>query len=483
MSKIKPKEAEKDTKKSGTLGYGIVKAIRNFVVELEFSDDYGIQIGEVLTYQENPNVILVTLSSSKNPNCFFCASLVETYLFERGSRFLRTGEVIKIPAGKEILGRVFDLFGTGIDGLGEIKPSRYEEIFHRKDNFYSEESTDFSSNFIETGIKVIDVFSPLMGGRKVGLFGGAGVGKTVLLSEILHNVINRNKDKFISIFAGIGERTREGQELYEELKRTGVVDKSSLIFGTMGSNPTIRFLTGYAAVTLARYFRDVESKNVLFLADNMFRFAQAGNELFLLMDQISSEDGYQAALVSQIAEIHETLINNENKTITTIEAIYVPADDIFDPAVQEVFGYLDSSILLSRDVYREGRYPAVDILQTTSSLISPDNVGNFHYTVVLKAKSLLRDSQSIERIVALVGLSELSDNDRLTYERSNKLKNYLTQYFYTAEKQTGREGKYVPLEKSLEDIDAIISGKVDDIPEDKFMFIGSLEDLKEEKNG
>lgn len=480
MSKIKPESSKHSSKDSK---YGIVKAIRNFVVELEFEDDNGLQIGELLRYEGDPSISLVALSSSKNHNCFFCASLVETYRFERGSKFIRTNEIIKIPAGNKVLGRVFDLFGNGIDGLGELKSDKEEEIFYRRDNFYSEEALDFSSNFIETGIKVIDVFSPLMGGRKVGLFGGAGVGKTVLLSEILHNVINRNKDKFISIFAGIGERTREGQELFEELKRTGVVDKSSLIFGTMGSNPTIRYLTGYAAVSLARYFRDVESKNVLFLADNMFRFAQAGNELYLLMDQISSEDGYQASLVSQIAEIHETLINSDNKTITTIEAIYVPADDIFDPAVQEVFGYLDSSILLSRDVYREGRYPAVDILGTTSSLISPDTVGTFHYNVVLKAKSLLRDAQSIERIVALVGLSELSDADRLTYERSNKLKNYLTQYFYTAQKQTGREGKYVPLAKSLEDIDSIVSGKVDDISEDRFMFIGSLDELKDEKNG
>jgi len=208
----------------------------------------------------------------------------------------------------------------------------------------------------------------------------------------------------------------------------------------------------------------------------MFRFAQAGNELYLLMDQISSEDGYQAALVSQIAEIHETLVNN-NQTITTIEAIYVPADDIFDPAVQEVFGYLDSSILLSRDVYREGRYPAVDILQTSSTLISPEAVGAYHYDVVIKAKSLLRDAISIERIVALVGITELSDQDRLIYERSAKLKNYLTQYFFTAEKQTGKKGSYVPLSKSLEDIDKIVSGKVDDLPEDKFLFIGSLDEI------
>jgi len=320
-----------------------------------------------------------------------------------------------------------------------------------------------------------------MGGRKIGLFGGAGVGKTVLLSEVLHNVINRNKEKFISIFAGIGERTRERQELYEELKRTGVVDNSTLLFGTMGSNPTVRFLTGYAAVSLARHFRDLESKNVLFLADNMFRFAQAGNELFLLMDQISSEDGYQAALVSQVADIHENLINSETNTVTTIEAIYVPADDIFDPAVQEVFGYLDSSILLSRDIYREGRYPAVDVLQSSSSLISPENVGNYHYNIVLRSKSLLRDAVSIERIVALVGISELSDSDRLTFERANKLKNYLTQYFFTAEKQTGRKGSYVPLQKSLEDIDSIISGKCDDISEEKFLFIGSLDEILEPK--
>ncbi len=459
--------------------YGIVKAIRNFVIELEFNEADGLKIGDILYHEENPEIKLVALSSSKNDNCFFCASLVEVYNIHSGSKFVKSEDQIQIPAGEEILGRVFDLFGNGIDGLGEIKASKYENLFHKSENFYTERTDSFESNFIETGIKVIDVFSPLMGGRKVGLFGGAGVGKTVLLSEVLHNGINRNKEKFISIFAGIGERTREGQELYEELKRTGVVEKSTLLFGPMGSNPTVRFLTGYAAVSLARHFRDIQSKNVLFLADNMFRFAQAGNELFLLMDQISSEDGYQAALVSQIADIHENLVTNDTNTVRTIEAIYVPADDIFDPAVQEVFGYLDSSILLSRDIYREGRYPAVDVLQSSSSLISPETVGNYHYNIVLRSKSLLRDAVSIERIVALVGLSELSDADRLTYERANKLKNYLTQYFFTAEKQTGRKGSFVPLQKSLEDIDSILSGKCDDISEDKFMFIGSLDDLNE----
>jgi F-type H+-transporting ATPase subunit beta len=457
--------------------FGIVKAVRNFVVEVEFENDEGLQMGEVLTLEGAPEIIVVALSSSKNPNCYFCASMVEVYNIKRGAKFERTHELIKVAVGDGILGRVFDIFGKGIDGLGDLKVDKFENLFHKKENSYIPVAESNEDAFIETGIKIIDVFAPLMGGRKVGLFGGAGVGKTVLLSEILHNVINRNKEKFISIFAGIGERTREGQELYEELKRTGVVANSTLIFGTMGSNPTVRYLTGYGAVALARYFRDVQAKNVLFLADNMFRFAQAGNELFLLMDQISSEDGYQAGLVSQIADIHESLVNNENRSITTIEAIYVPADDIFDPAVQEVFGYLDSSILLSRDIYREGRYPAVDVLQSNSSLISPDIVGGYHYNVVLRSKSLLRDAQSIERIVALVGLSELSDSDRLVYERANKLKNYLTQYFFTAEKQTGRPGSFVPLKTALADIDKIISGKVDEISEDRFMFIGSLEEI------
>lgn len=460
---------------------GVVKSIRNFVVEIEFQNDSGVEIGEVLHMEDLPEISLVVISSSKYDKCFYCASLSEVYHITGGAIFNRKNEIVKVPSGTGVLGRVFDIFGNDIDGLGELKIDRYEELLNKKENFYTGRVNHKEGNIIETGIKVIDVFSPLMGGRKVGLFGGAGVGKTVLLSEILHNVINRNKDKYISIFTGIGERTREGQELFEELKRTGVMHNSSLIFGPMGSNPTVRYLTGYAGVALAKYFRDIESKNVLFLVDNMFRFAQAGNELFLLMDQISSEDGYQASLVSQIADIHENLINNDTNTITTIEAIYVPADDIFDPAVQEVFGYLDSSILLSREVYREGRYPAVDVLQSDSSLISPEMVGTYHYNVVLKTKSLLRDAVSIERIVTLVGLSELSDNDRQIYERANKLKNYLTQFFYTTEKQTGRKGVYVPIETALKDIDGIISGEYDEISEDKFMFIGSCDELKKQE--
>jgi F-type H+-transporting ATPase subunit beta len=296
---------------------------------------------------------------------------------------------------------------------------------------------------------------------------------------MLHNIINKDREHTVSVFAGVGERTREGQELYEELGETGVLDSVSMVFGAMGENPSRRYLTGLAAASLAEYIRDDMGKNVLFFIDNMFRFAQAGNELAMLMNTIPSEDGYQATLASEIAEIHERLIPTTTASITTIEAIYVPADDILDQGVQSIFDYLDSAIVLSRDVYQEGRLPAVDILASDSSALSLDVVGVSHYTTALEARSLLKSAQSLERIVSLVGEGELSQEDQVTYQRAKKIKNYMTQNFHVAKNQTNKEGQYVPRDKTVDDVQRILDGQYDDVPDSKFMFIGSTEDLAE----
>jgi F-type H+-transporting ATPase subunit beta len=310
------------------------------------------------------------------------------------------------------------------------------------------------------------------------LFGGSGVGKTVLLTEILHNIVNKDLGKNVSVFCGVGERSREGQELYEELKNGNVLPYVSLVFGQMGENASRRFLTAHSATAVAEYLRDVMGKNVLFFMDNIFRFAQAGNELSLLMNNIPSEDGYQATLTSEVAHIHERLVTKDNNSITTIEAIYLPEDDLFDQAAQSVFGYLDSSVVLSRDAYRDGKLPAVDILSSDSDALTPKNVSSKHYFVANSAKGLLKKSELLERIVSLVGESELSDEDRLLYQRANKIKAYMTQNFFVTEAQTGRKGVYVSVEDTVNDVKDIIDGKYDSISEDKFLFIGKVSDIK-----
>ncbi len=452
---------------------GKIVNIKDVVLEVEFMDDPKPSIHNVLTLENNSNVVLEVVESS-GLNRFYCINLSDSATLRRGDVVVDTGEKLKIPVGKKILGRVTDLFGRDLDGLGNIEFEKKLELFGNPPT-YDETSVD--STFLETGIKIIDLFAPLLKGGKVGLFGGSGVGKTILLTEILHNIINRDTEKNVSVFCGVGERSREGQELYEELKNSSVLPYVSMIFGQMGENASVRFLTAHAATTVAEYLRDDVGKNVLFFMDNIFRFAQAGNELSLLMNNIPSEDGYQATLTSEVAHIHERLVTKNNNSITTIEAIYLPEDDLFDQAAQSVFAYLDSSIVLSRDAYRDGRLPAVDIISSDSGALNPANVSSKHYYVANSAKSLLKKSELLERIVSLVGESELSEEDRTLYQRANKVRNYMTQSFFSAEEQTGRKGVYVSVEDTINDVKDIIEGKYDDISEDKFIFIGNCKDI------
>ena len=317
-------------------------------------------------------------------------------------------------------------------------------------------------------------------GGKIGLFGGAGVGKTVLLTEIIHNVVVLHKGKGLSVFAGVGERIREGHELYETLAEKQVLPSVSLILGTMGENPAVRFLTGFTGVTLAEYFRDSLKKDVLFFIDNVFRFAQAGNELSVLMNTIPSEDGYQATLTSEMASFHERLVSSIDNSITSIEAIYIPNDDILDQGVQAIFPYLDSSVVLSRSIYQEGLLPAIDLLSSSSANLNPETVGQLHYDVALKALNLLKQATSLDRIVSLVGESELSPSDKLTYERAKKLRNFMTQNFFVTENQTGKKGSYVSRETTVADVNDLLGGKYDEITDDKFSFIGSVKEITEE---
>ena len=454
---------------------GKIVSIQGQIVEVEFPEKEIPKVYDILTLEDNPD-IKMEVAISSGPSTFYCLSLSSTEMLSRGKKVINTGKPIVIPVGKKVLGRVIDIFGRPLDNLGKLQTEDLRPI-HGSYPIYSDLSTH--EEILETGIKALDLLSPIVKGGKTGLFGGAGVGKTILLTEIIHNVVSLGKkDKNVSVFAGIGERVREGQELHETLVQQKVMPKVALIFGTMGQNPAIRFRTAFAAATLADYFRDEAKEDVLFFIDNIFRFAQAGNELSLLMNTIPSEDGYQATLVSEMASFHERLVSNKNNSITTIEAIYIPNDDILDQGVQAVLPYLDSTVVLSRNVYQEGRLPAIDLLSSTSSNLNKEIVGELHYQVALRTQSILKQSVALERIVSLVGESELSNDDRITYERAKRIKNFMTQNFFVAEDQTGKKGAFVPIKSTVEDVNDILEGKYDAVSDDKFLYIGSAKEIK-----
>lgn len=452
---------------------GKVKSIRGQVVEVEFIGDKP-SVNHIVVLKNDPSVKLQVYSSS-GASSFYCLALSDTRWISRGSVVVNTAEPLSVPVGDQVLGRVIDVFGNPRDGQVAVTGEEKRPIYSKPPSF---SQVTAKREVLELGIKVIDLFSPLLKGGKMGIFGGAGVGKTILLTEIIHNVVVLGKNKSVSVFAGVGERIREGLELHEALKDSGVLPTVALIYGHMGENPAIRFLTGMAATTIAEFFRDEAKKDVLFFVDNAYRFAQAGNELSMLTNSIPSEDGYQATLDSEMADFHERLISTKDASVSSVEAIYVPNDDLLDQGVQSIFPYLDSTITLSRNVYQQGILPAVDILASAfSSALTPDIVGAQHYNVALEARSLLKKAVALDKIVSLVGEAELSFDDRVTYNRAKKLQNFMTQSFFVAANQTGRPGQFVPLKNTVQDVEDIMKGRYDAIPEEKFLFVGSASDI------
>lgn len=451
---------------------GRIKSVKGQLIEVSFGKKKPL-ISELLHLKENKEVKFVVYSSSGD-STFYCLSLSESSILKRGDEVVGTNSPITFPVGKSLLSRVVDVFGHPSDGGGEIKTDEYMPIMKRSQA--AKDSISIDQKQLETGIKVIDVFAPMSEGGKAGLFGGAGVGKTILLTEILHNIIGRDRENTYSIFAGIGERSREGLELFETLKKTDIMSNIALIFGQMAENPAVRFLSVNSALTLTENFRS-NNKNVLFFMDNVFRYAQAGNELSVLTGMLPSEDGYQATLESEMAKFHERLYSTKTAKVSSIEAIYVPADDILDRGVQSIFPYLESVIVLSRNLYQEGILPAVDIINSTSVNLTQELVGKDHFDAVIKAKAILKQAESLERIVSLVGESELSFDDQVTYKRAKKIRNYMTQSFFVASSQKEKKGQYVKVKDAVSDLMQIISGKVDNIPEDKFRFIGTLSEI------
>lgn len=450
---------------------GRIVSIKGQIIEVEFESNPP-NIRDVLFLEKDPNVKLEVYSSSSS-STFYCISLSTQKRMYRGAIVVNSGEPIKIPVGRELLGRVIDIFGKVQDGKEELTITETRPIFASEIDLAS---VIVPKEILETGIKAIDFFAPILNGGKVGLFGGAGVGKTILLTEIIHNIETLRKDKSISVFTGVGERTREGQELYESLIETGTLPNIALIYGAMGENPTVRFRTATAGVALAEYFRDSLGLDVLFFIDNIFRFAQAGYELATLMNTIPSEGGYQATLPSEMASFHERLISTKRASITSIEAIYVPSDDLTDQAIQSVFPYLDSNVILSRAIYQQGRFPAIDLLSSTSGALNEETVGVKHFRALLMAQNLLKKAVSLERIVSLVGESELSPEDQKDYRRARLLQNYMTQTFFVTEAQTGKKGRRVKLSETVHDVVEILEGKYDDYPPETFLYIGSIKE-------
>lgn len=453
---------------------GTVTALRGQVIEVAFTGEQP-EIHQILTLENNHEVKMeVYMSSSKSPRSYYCLALSPIEHIAKGDSVTNTYKTIEIPTGEEILGRVINVFGEPLDEKGAIKSDSKQSIFSKALRYREVISP---KDILPTGIKAIDFFSPVVKGGKIGIFGGAGVGKTVLLSEIIHNIVILNPTESASVFAGVGERVREGQELVEELAESDVLKHISLIFGHMGENPSLRFRTAFAGVTIAEAFRDKMKKNVLFFIDNIFRFAQSGYELATVINTIPSEGGYQATLNSEMAELHERLSSTKNNMITSFEAVYVPSDDLLDYAVQSIFPYLDGMVTVSRQIYQEGRFPAVDLLSATSTGLNTEVAGEKHVKALVKAQNILKEAAALERIASLIGQSDLSPDDQIVYKRANILKNYMTQNFFVLQNQTGKPGVFVPINQTVDDVSRIVSGECDSLDPDKLKGIGELKEV------
>jgi F-type H+-transporting ATPase subunit beta len=407
-----------------------------------------------------------------------CVALSPTRRLGRGTPVRDTGRTLQVPVGRALLGRMLDVFGEPVDGKGPIESDARWPI-HRPLLPLSERST--STEIFETGIKAIDLLAPLERGGKSGLFGGAGVGKTVLINELINNVAQRYEG--VSLFCGIGERLREAEEMYRAMRDSGVLDNAVLVYGQMNEPPGARFRVGHAALSIAEHFRDVERRDVLLLIDNVFRFVQSGTEVSGLMGRIPSRVGYQPTLASELAALEERICSSRTGAITSVQAVYVPADDLTDPSATHIFAHLSASIVLSRKRASEGLYPAVDPLQTDSKMLTPQVAGERHYEVAKAVRSTLAEYEDLKDIISMLGLEELSREDRATVSRARRLERFLTQPFFSTEQFTGKSGALVPLEKTVEGCSRILDGEFEDVGERRLYMIGTADEVEREDSG
>ncbi|MEE1049709.1 MAG: F0F1 ATP synthase subunit beta [Clostridia bacterium] len=453
---------------------GSVLQVMGPVVDVCFEEGSLPSIYNALTMQNGDKTLTVEVAQHIGDNTARCIAMSSTDGLKRGTPVTDTGETITVPVGRKTLGRIFNVLGDTVDNQPfDDKVERWN--IHRAAPSYSELST--ATEILETGIKVIDLICPYSKGGKIGLFGGAGVGKTVLIMELINNIAKQHGG--LSVFTGVGERTREGNDLYNEMKESGVLSNTTLVYGQMNEPPGARMRVGLSGLTMAEYFRDEEGQDVLLFIDNIFRFTQAGSEVSALLGRMPSAVGYQPTLATEMGDLQERITSTKKGSITSIQAVYVPADDLTDPAPATTFAHLDATTVLSRSIASQGIYPAVDPLESTSRILSPEILGEEHYFVAREVQRILQRYQELMDIIAIMGMDELSDEDKLLVQRARKIQRFLSQPFYVSEKFTGIQGTYVPLSETIRGFKEIIEGKHDDLPESAFLFVGTIDEAVE----
>lgn len=444
------------------------------VVDVRFGEDELPKILNALEIKNGDKTVVVEVFQHIGNDDVRCIAMSSTDGLVRGMEAVDTGRAINVPVGKETLGRIFNVLGEPIDELPAPTDCERWDI-HRDPPSYEEQSS--TTEILETGIKVVDLICPYAKGGKIGLFGGAGVGKTVLIMELINNVAKEHGG--ISVFTGVGERTREGNDLYNEMKESGVINKTALVYGQMNEPPGARMRVGLSGLTMAEYFRDKEGQDVLLFIDNIFRFTQAGSEVSALLGRMPSAVGYQPTLATEMGALQERITSTNHGSITSVQAVYVPADDLTDPAPATTFAHLDATTVLSRNIASQGIYPAVDPLESTSRILTPDVVGQEHYRVARAVQQILQRYNELQDIIAIMGIDELSEDDKIIVSRARKVQRFLSQSFSVAEQFTGLPGKYVPLKETIRGFAEIIDGKHDDLPESAFLFVGTIDEAIE----
>ncbi len=453
---------------------GTVSQVMGPVVDVQFEQGGLPAILNALTIPIGERTLTVEVAQHIGDNTARCIAMSSTDGLRRGTEVTDTGRAISVPVGRETLGRIFNVLGDAVDN--QPAPTDCERWnIHRPAPAYDELST--SSEILETGIKVIDLICPYSKGGKIGLFGGAGVGKTVLIMELINNIAKRHGG--LSVFTGVGERTREGNDLYNEMKESGVLKNTALVYGQMNEPPGARMRVALSGLTMAEYFRDKEGQDVLLFIDNIFRFTQAGSEVSALLGRMPSAVGYQPTLATEMGALQERITSTKKGSITSVQAVYVPADDLTDPAPATTFAHLDATTVLSRAISSQGIYPAVDPLESTSRALSPETVGKEHYEVAREVQRVLQRYKELMDIIAIMGMDELSDEDKLLVSRARKIQRFLSQPFTVSEKFTGIPGTYVPVAETVRGFKEIVEGKHDDLPESAFLFVGTIEEAVE----
>lgn len=450
---------------------GSVSQVMGPVVDVRFDEGNLPAIYNALTIPIGEKTLTVEVAQHIGSSTVRCIAMASTDGLKRGAPVTDTGKAISVPVGKETLGRIFNVLGDAVDNGPQPKNCERWDI-HRPAPEYEDLST--STEILETGIKVIDLICPYSKGGKIGLFGGAGVGKTVLIMELINNIAKQHGG--LSVFTGVGERTREGNDLYNEMMQSGVLNNTSLVYGQMNEPPGARMRVALSGLTMAEYFRDKEGQDVLLFIDNIFRFTQAGSEVSALLGRMPSAVGYQPTLANEMGALQERITSTKHGSITSVQAVYVPADDLTDPAPATTFAHLDATTVLARSIASQGIYPAVDPLESTSRILNPDILGAEHYSVAREVQRILQRYKELMDIIAIMGMDELSDEDKLLVTRARKIQRFLSQPFFVSEKFTGFPGTYVPLSETIRGFKEIIEGKHDDLPESAFLFVGTIDE-------